>query len=629
MADLTKNKVSYRNPWAWVPSLYFAQGIPYVIVMFVTVVMYRRLGISNTEIALYTSWLYLPWVIKPLWSPIVDLLKTKRYWIIITQLVVGAGLGSVALTIPLPDFFKITIAIFWLMAFASATHDIAADGFYMLSLSKHQQAWFVGVRSTFYRLAMITGQGLLIIIAGTIESKTGLDDVDIIVTARPDIEHTQLPSPADIDITPLPGEVRVIALPERPELSTRTRSKAEVDSVLQFAREWNIRHGFNPVDIKNEKATQAAAAGDEPGWWSKHITQNIEGFLRRNFAPREEPALDLDYAGNIGIVFFHLSGEPEEDEMVLTFGRVRGDHSISLVEGERIVYTKENWNIPAVAVIKLDPQLDFATSATFQVRSGNIPLAWSITFFFLAGLFLLFFVYHKFILPYPEADKGAAGNGGKSISKEFFRTFALFFRKERIGIAIAFLLLYRFAEAQLVRLASPFLLDPQEIGGLALTTGQVGFVYGTVGLISLSLGGILGGILAARDGLKYWLWPMVCAITLPNLVFVFLSYNLPDNLLIINMAIAVEQFGYGFGFTAYMLFMIYIAEGEHKTAHYAICTGFMALGMMVPGMFSGWLQEIIGYQHFFVWVVIATVPTFIVASFIKIDPEFGRRRPEE
>jgi len=629
MKETPTNKVTYRNPWSWVPTLYFAQGVPYVIVMFVTVVMYRRLGISNTEIALYTSWLYLPWVIKPLWSPIVDLLKTKRYWIIITQLIVGAGLGSVALTIPLPDFFKITIAIFWLMAFASATHDIAADGFYMLSLSKHQQAWFVGVRSTFYRLAMITGQGLLIIIAGTIESKTGLDDVDIIVTARPGIEQAPLQSPEDIHIAAQPGEVRVIALPERPELSTQTRSKAEVDSVIQFAREWNIRHGFNPADTINEEDIQAAAANDEPGWWNKHVTRNIEGFLRRNFAPREEPDLDLDYAGNIGIIFFHLSNEPDQDEMVLTFGRVRGDHSIALVEGERIVFTKDNWNIPAVAVVKLDPQLDFATSATFQVRSGNIPLAWSITFFFLAGLFLVFFLYHKFILPYPTVDKPAAGNGEKSILKEFFRTFALFFKKERIGIAIAFLLLYRFAEAQLVRLASPFLLDPQEIGGLALTTGQVGFVYGTVGLISLSLGGILGGILAARNGLKYWLWPMVCAITLPNLVFVFLSYNLPDNLLIINMAVALEQFGYGFGFTAYMLFMIYTAEGEHKTAHYAICTGFMALGMMVPGMFSGWLQEIIGYQHFFVWVVIATIPTFIAASFIRIDPEFGKKKAEE
>ena len=627
MAEASKNKVSYRNPWSWVPSLYFAQGVPYVIVMFVTVVMYRRLGISNAEIALYTSWLYLPWVIKPLWSPIVDLLKTKRYWIIITQLIVGAGLGSVALTIPLPDFFRITIAIFWLMAFASATHDIAADGFYMLSLTKHQQAWFVGVRSTFYRLAMITGQGLLIIIAGTIESRTGLDDVDIVVTARPGIEQAQLQSPNDIQISALPGDVRVIALPENPELSTETRTIAEVDSVIQYAREWNIRHGFNPVDVKTEEEIEAAAAAEEePGWWNQHITQNLEGFIKRHFAPREDPELDLDYAGNIGIVFFHLSDEPDDDEIVLTFGRVRGDHSISLVEGERMVFTKENWNIPAMAVVKLDPQLDFATSATFQVRSGNIPLAWSITFFFLAGLFVVFFFYHKFILPYPTTDKPAAGDGQKSISKEFFRTFALFFKKERIGIAIAFLLLYRFAEAQLVRLASPFLLDPQEIGGLALTTGQVGFVYGTVGLISLSLGGILGGILAARHGLKYWLWPMVCAITLPNLVFVFLSYNLPDNLLIINAAIAVEQFGYGFGFTAYMLFMIYISEGEHKTAHYAICTGFMALGMMVPGMFSGWLQEIIGYQHFFVWVVLATIPTFIVASFIKIDPEFGRKK---
>jgi len=629
MSDTGKNnKVTFRNPWSWVPSLYFAQGIPYVIVMFVTVVMYRRLGISNAEIALYTSWLYLPWVIKPLWSPIVDLLKTKRYWIIITQLIVGAGLGSVALTIPLPDFFKITIAIFWLMAFASATHDIAADGFYMLSLSKHQQAWFVGVRSTFYRLAMITGQGLLIIIAGTIESKTGLDDVDIYVTARPEIEQSRLQSPHDIQISEQPGEVRVIALPENPELSTETRSQAEVDSVIQFAREWNIEQGFNPVDV-DEEAARIAAEEKEPSWWNKHITQNIRGFLERHFAPREDPELDLDYAGNISIVFFHLSGEPVDDEIVLTFGRVRGDHSISLVEGERMVFTKENWNVPAMAVVKLDPQLDFATSATFQIRSGNIPLAWSITFFFLAGLFVVFFLYHKFMLPYPTTDKPAAGEGEKNIGKEFFRTFALFFKKKQIGIAIAFLLLYRFAEAQLVRLASPFLLDPQEIGGLALTTGQVGFVYGTVGLIALSLGGILGGILAARNGLRYWLWPMVAAITLPNLVFVFLSFNLPDNLLIINISIAIEQFGYGFGFTAYMLYMIYISEGEHKTAHYAICTGFMALGMMVPGMFSGWLQEIIGYQHFFVWVVIATIPTFIVASFIKIDPEFGKKKEEE
>jgi len=630
MLNSPKEKVTFRNPWSWVPTLYFAQGIPYVIVMFVTVVMYRRLGISNAEIALYTSWLYLPWVIKPLWSPIVDLLKTKRYWIIITQLIVGAGLASVALTIPLPDFFKITIGIFWLMAFASATHDIAADGFYMLSLTKHQQAWFVGVRSTFYRIAMITGQGLLVIIAGAIESRTGLDDVDVVVRANPGIEQARLQSPYDIHISSQPGDVRVIAMPENPELSTKTRSQAEVDSVIQFAREWNIEHGFNVVDIEElEEGGNAVKDEERRSWWNKHITENIEGFIERHFAPREEPELDLDYAGNIGIVFFHLSREPDEEERVLTFGRVRGDHSIELVVGDRMEFTRDNWNTPAMAIIKLDPQLDFATSATFQVRSGNIPLAWSITFFFLAGLFVVFFLYHKFILPYPTTDKPAAGNGDKKISKEFFRTFALFFKKENIGIAIGFLLLYRFAEAQIVRLASPFLLDPQEIGGLALTTGQVGIVYGTVGLIALSIGGILGGILAARNGLKYWLWPMVMAITLPNLVFVYLSQTLPDNLLIINAAIAVEQFGYGFGFTAYMLFMIYISEGEHKTAHYAICTGFMALGMMIPGMFSGWLQEIIGYQHFFIWVVLATIPTYIVASFIKIDPEFGKKKPDE
>jgi MFS transporter, PAT family, beta-lactamase induction signal transducer AmpG len=625
MAD---KKPTFRNPWAWVPSLYFAQGIPYVIVMFVTVVMYRRLGISNSEIALYTSWLYLPWVIKPLWSPIVDLLKTKRHWIIITQLIVGAGLGSVALTIPLPDFFKITIGIFWLMAFASATHDIAADGFYMLSLTKHQQAWFVGVRSTFYRLAMITGQGLLIIIAGSIESMTGLNDVDITVTARPGIGQVQLQSPDSIEVTPFGEELLVVAVPENLELGTQHRTRTEVDSLLHYARQWNVTHGFNTQAQPTGSA--GGPAESEPSWWNKHVSRNIERFLRSNFGPGEEPELDRDFAGNVGIVFFHLTNEPERgEEIVLTFGRVRGDHSISLLEGERFVFTADNWNTAAMAVIQLDPQLDYATSATFQVRSGNIPLAWSLTFFFLAGLFLVFFVYHKIILPYPSTDKPAVATDGRSIMGEFLRTFALFFKKERIGIAIAFLLLYRFAEAQLVRLASPFLLDPQEIGGLALTTGQVGFVYGTVGLISLSIGGILGGILAARNGLRFWLWPMVAAITLPNLVFVFLSQNLPDNLLIINAAIAIEQFGYGFGFTAYMLFMIYIAEGEHKTAHYAICTGFMALGMMVPGMFSGWLQEIIGYQNFFIWVVIATIPTFIVAMFIKIDPEFGKKRSEE
>lgn len=421
-------KATYRNAWAWVPSLYFAEGIPYIVVMTVSVIMYKRMGISNTDIALYTSWLYLPWVIKPLWSPVVDLLKTKRFWIFFMQLFVGAGLAGVALTIPGSDFFRYTLAFFWLLAFSSATHDIAADGFYMLGLSSHDQAWFVGIRSTFYRIAMITGQGLIVIIAGHLET-----------------------------------------------------------------------------------------------------------------------------------------------------------------------------------------------------TSQNISYAWSITFFILAALFLVFCIYHYFILPYPAVDVVRAKEESKNFFKEFGLTFVSFFKKKKIGIAIGFLLLYRFAEAQLVKIASPFLLDTREVGGLGLSTEEVGFVYGTVGIIALTLGGILGGFLAAKKGLKYWIWWMVLAINVPDLVYVYLSYALPENFLIINVCVAIEQFGYGIGFTAYMLYMIYISEGESKTAHFALTTGFMALGMMIPGMFSGWIQENIGYQHFFIWVCIATIPAFIITKFVDIDPAFGKK----
>ena len=421
-------KATYRNAWAWVPSLYFAEGIPYIVVMTVSVIMYKRMGISNTDIALYTSWLYLPWVIKPLWSPVVDLLKTKRFWIVFMQLFVGAGLAGVALTIPGSDFFRYTLAFFWLLAFSSATHDIAADGFYMLGLSSHDQAWFVGIRSTFYRIAMITGQGLIVIVAGHLET-----------------------------------------------------------------------------------------------------------------------------------------------------------------------------------------------------TSQNISYAWSITFFILAALFLIFCIYHYFILPFPAVDVVRGKEESKNFFKEFALTFVSFFKKKKIGVAIGFLLLYRFAEAQLVKIASPFLLDSREIGGLGLSTEEVGFVYGTVGIIALTLGGILGGVLAAKKGLKYWIWWMVLAINIPDLVYVYLSYALPENFLIVNICVAIEQFGYGIGFTAYMLYMIYISEGESKTAHFALTTGFMALGMMIPGMFSGWIQENIGYQHFFVWVCIATIPAFIITKFVDIDPAFGKK----
>lgn len=423
-------KNTKRNPWSWVPSLYFAEGTPYIIVMTVSVIMYKRLGLSNTDIALYTSWLYLPWVIKPLWSPVVDLFKTKRFWIVTMQLIIGAGLAGIALTIPLNSFVQYTLIFFWLMAFSSATHDIAADGFYMLGLSEYQQSFFVGIRSTFYRFAMLAGQGLLVILAGYFEE----------------------------------------------------------------------------------------------------------------------------------------------------------------------AYT--------------------------------IKTAWMIVFIILASLFGLFFVYHSFILPTPRTDSKRKAVSTEKFLKDFINTFALFFKRKGILVILGFLLLYRFSEAQLVKIAAPFLLDARDAGGLGLGTSEIGVIYGTIGLIALMIGGILGGIVCAKDGLKKWIWWMLIAINLPNVVYVYMSFMQPESFLVISSLIAVEQFGYGFGFTAYMLYMIYISEGTHKTSHYAIATGFMALGMMIPGMFSGWLQETIGYQLFFVWILIATIPAFVITKFVKIDPLFGIKKNE-
>ncbi|MFA6311052.1 MAG: MFS transporter [Sterolibacterium sp.] len=418
-----------RSAWWWIPSLYFGQGIPYVVVMTLSVIMYKNMNISNTDIALYTSWLYLPWVIKPLWAPFIDMFRTKRWWVVTLQLLIGAALALVALTLPLPNFFQITLAVFWLMAFASATHDIAADGFYMLGLKQHQQAAFVGVRSTFYRIAMVTGQGGLVYLAGQLTEST-----------------------------------------------------------------------------------------------------------------------------------------------------------------------------------------------------GNVGLAWSVVFFILAGMFLALSIYHRFILPVPPSDRATAS--GAPVLKEFLTTFAAFFRKKDILIILAFLLLYRFAEAQLLKMAAPFLLDAVAQGGLGLSTQAVGIVYGTVGVVALTLGGLLGGYVISRQGLKFWLWIMVLSVHAPDLVFIYLSSAQPSDIFIVAAALAIEQFGYGFGFAAYMLYMIMVSDGVHKTAHYAICTGFMALGMMLPGMLSGWIQSQLGYLNFFIWVCIATVPAFLVTVFVKIDPEFGKKQDE-
>ena len=415
-----------KSPWLWVPSLYFAQAIPYVVAMQLSVIMYKDLGISNTDIAFYTSLLYLPWVIKPLWSPVVDMFGTKRGWTVVLQLVVAASLVAVGMVLHLPVFFSVSLAVMWLMAFSSATHDIAADGFYMLGLRQKDQAAFVGVRSTFYRLANLAGQGPLVVLAGYL-----------------------------------------------------------------------------------------------------------------------------------------------------------------------------------------------------AVSLGDAHQAWSIVFFVLAGLFAAAFAWHQLVLPRPKDDQAVAR--GANPLAEFFGTFGAFFGKRDIWLILGFILTFRLGESQLLKLVAPFLKDPIEKGGLGLSTAQYGIAYGTIGIIFLTIGGLAGGYLISRLGLKRCLWLMVFAVHLPDLVFVYLSQAQPTNFYLISAFLAIEQFGYGFGFTAMMLYMIMVSEGEHKTAHYAICTGFMALGMMVPGMWSGALQEYLGYKHFFIWTCLATIPAFIMAALVKIDPEFGKK----
>jgi PAT family beta-lactamase induction signal transducer AmpG len=577
------------GPWRWVPSLYFAEGIPYVLVMTLSVIFYKRMGISNAHIALYTSWLYLPWVIKPLWSPVVDILRTKRFWILIMQLCVGAGLAGVAFTIPVERYFQFTLAFFWLLAFSSATHDIAADGFYMLGLSKHDQAFFVGIRSTFYRVAMLTGQGLLVILAGYFEAKTGLPPVEVeVVTVR---EQTPFAfDPASMKPGTGQGEPCFMTQ-NQVSIGMAPISRDRADSLIAQVDAWNASHGFCPAE-ENE----ASGVSGHP------------------------------IAGNVGITYFQLSREPEEGEsIVLNFSFVKGDKSIGLARSYRFEFTGENWDKPAFAVFQLDPKLDKATSASFSGLSGNIRFAWTMVFFLIAILFAGFFVYHRFALPRPAEDRPNR-NEGTHFFAEFISTFAEFFRKKNIAVILLFLLVYRLGESQLVKLASPFLLDSRESDGLGLTTGDLGLIYGTMGMVALSMGGIIGGIAASRRGLKYWLWWMVAAMNLPNLVYVFLSHTMPSSLWIVGASVAVEQFGYGFGFTAYMLYMIYVSEGKHKTAHFALTTGFMALGMMIPGMISGWLQEMIGYQHFFIWVMLCTIPGFILIPFLKIEPGFGKKR---
>ena len=434
------------NPWFWIPTLYFAEGIPYFLVNNISVMMFTKMGVPNGQMALFTSLLYLPWTIKPFWSPFVDIIKTKRWWFIAMQILMTAAFVLLTITIPHPSpeliasgqtpisLFTVMLILFIIVAFASATHDIAADGFYMLALTSHEQAAFVGIRSTFYRLSSIFGQGVLLVVAGVLETKT-----------------------------------------------------------------------------------------------------------------------------------------------------------------------------------------------------GDIPLAWQLTLLFTSIIFALITLWHIFFTPKPASDRSSLGEDAKSVGailREFGRTFVTYFKKPGIWLAMIFMLVFRLPEAFLIKMINPFLVASNEVGGLGLATEQVGIVYGTIGILFLTIGGILGGWFASKVGLKKAMWWMAACMTLPCLTFVYLSMALPTSLVAISIALAIEQFGYGFGFTAYMLFMIYFSGGEFKTAHYAICTAFMALSMMIPGLFAGALQEAVGYKAFFLIVMGCCAVTFIITALVKIDPMFGKKVEE-
>jgi PAT family beta-lactamase induction signal transducer AmpG len=524
----------------------------------------------------------------------------------------------------MPGFFKITLLFLWLLAFSSATHDISADGFYMLGLNEHQQAYFVGIRSTFYRIAMITGQGLLIILAGYFESATGLPPIEINVKANPGFAKTIVLPEFPKDAATQPGNADFSAFPKEVNLSTQSIPARQMDSIRQLVVAHNLSLGY----VGNGRQMAAAGKPGDSSWWSDYISTPLKNTLKKHFQKKEVVQSGERVVGNIAVVAIKLNGKPEAGkEMILNFKLKEGDNSLKLLEGERLAFNLENWEKPAYLVFQADPKLNTATVATFKGTSGNIHLAWSFTFIILAILFVFFSFYHRFILPYPATDQKVV-KGGENLFYAFFKTFSSFFKRKEIWVILSFLMLYRLGEAQLIKMASPFMLDSRQLGGLGLTTGEVGLIYGTFGILALTAGGILGGLAASRKGFRYWLWWMVLAINIPHLAYVYLAYAQPTNYLIISLCAAIEQFSYGFGFTAYMLYMIYISEGANKTAHFAIATGFMALGMMLPGMFSGWLQEIIGYRNFFVWVMLCMIPGVIPVFFLRVKPEFGKKIKE-
>lgn len=441
---------SKSHPWAWVPSLYFAEGIPYFIVNVISVTLFKRLGMSNGDLALYTSLLYLPWVIKPLWSPVVDVFKSKRWWILVMQAIITVSFALLALSVS-PDVFGLSLVIFYVIAFASATHDIAADGFYMLALGEQEQSLFVGIRSTFYRISSVFGQGVIVVVAGLLEERMG----------------------------------------------------------------------------------------SIPSAWK--VTLLLCGAL---FA-----LLTLWHCRSLPKVERNLAGVHDSDRKAADAGTMEAKAADEMPE-----------------------------------------------------------------LCAPAGGKPSVHRGGWG---DMWRVWKTFFMKDGVWLALAFMLFYRLPEALSVKMLTPFLLDPPEAGGLGLSTAQSGLVYGTAGVIALTIGGILGGVYAARKGLRKSMWIMALSLALPCAVYLFLALTQPERMWIVYACVVLDQFGYGFGFTAYMLYMMKFAEGEFVTSHYAICTAFMALSMMIPGLFAGWMQEALGYVGFFIIVMICCLATVFVTLFVR------------
>ena len=545
------------NPWTWVPTLYLYEGIPYSIVMTTSTLIYTTMGISVAKLAFWTSLLYLPWTIKPLWSPYVEVKSTKRNWVIIMQIILGLAFILSGMMMPLSFFFPATIVVFALVAISSASHDIAADGFYMQALDKHNQTFFVGIRSTFYRIATLASVGLLPLMAGFIQEKTGPEPVILNVTSA---KTSEIKPVAVYD----PSKARPS---DRPE-------------IVVYPGEIMV-----PLYEKEFQETDSAVA------------------------------------------YISLSSKPAPGEkIVVNITKKSGSKNLSLSkkQGNRFEFTNENWNTPLPLTFKVDHNLKTKTSAVFKVTAGNTAFSWMFALGIMGIFLLLLGVYHKFMLPQPaEETKPDHIN-----LKVYSEVFVSFFRKPEIIPALLFFLFYRLGESQLVKVATPFLVDSRTNGGIGLTSAQYGIAYGTIGILSLTIGGILGGIAAARYGLKKLFWWMAAFMNVPNLGYLLLSYIQPlpgDSS--IYLAIALEQFGYGFGFTAYMLFMLFfVGDSRYKTAEYAIGTSLMALGMMLPGMISGLIQEWLGYQQFFIYVMICTLPGMAVIPFLKIDPEFGIKK---